>query len=123
MRIRNTRKFPAAAAVALLLTAGLTGTASAAPTPEPMSAALGPCWTPSTSPNDWAFGAHHANDTWFRSGPYANCSGYYKPGPGWVDYACRHINDVGNLWYYTDWGWVYSANVTFPYGAPSNYCS
>ncbi|MBG0821105.1 hypothetical protein HS048_10210 [Planomonospora sp. ID91781] len=115
------------ALTAALAATVLTGTASAVADPgiqpaEPAVSAAN-CWDPSLSWDYYNGHAHFSSGTWFRSGPYASCGGYKTTRQGWAMAGCRFVNNYGNVWYHTDEGWVYSANVTWPYGdTPTRSC-
>jgi hypothetical protein len=37
---------------------------------------------------------------------------------------CKYTNTYGNVWYYTDWGWIYGATyLSFPYGGVTVTCT
>ncbi len=122
--MRVSRSLSAAALVVGLTFTALTTTVSAAPASAPQQAAR--CgWN-----GDQVTGPvsmHYKAGAYFRTGPYAECSGYKTPNQGWAVATCRYVNSLGNLWYYSsDWaGWVYSGNVTFPIDgspAPTKWC-
>ncbi|MEU0249322.1 hypothetical protein ABZ192_34375 [Streptomyces sp. NPDC006235] len=36
---------------------------------------------------------------------------------------CKYKNTAGNWRYYTDWGWIYSKYLSWPYGSPTVTCT
>lgn len=54
----------------------------------------------------------------FRDGPYAECDGTTRSASSYLDAYCRYKNSHLNIWYFTDYGWVYSTHVTRPNGEP-----
>jgi len=54
----------------------------------------------------------------FRNGPYAECDGTTRSASSYLDAYCRYRNSLGNVWYFTYYGWVYSTHVTRPNGEP-----
>ncbi|MYZ36743.1 hypothetical protein GT002_16985 [Streptomyces sp. SID4917] len=69
---------------------------------------------------------HYKAGATFRGGPASECDGYKTPSQGWAYARCVFYNpDYGTKWFYaSDWrAWVYSGNVSFPYGdEPTNRC-
>ncbi|MET8140971.1 hypothetical protein ABZU32_11745 [Sphaerisporangium sp. NPDC005288] len=117
------------AVAAAVLVTGLTEPAVAALQPKiELASGLGvsaaKCdWYPDGGIDDLTGPAYVKAGTWLRGGPYASCDGYKTTSVKWANTHCRYVNSAGNLWYYTIEGWVYSANVTFPYGnVPTKAC-
>ncbi|QGV77803.1 hypothetical protein [Streptomyces ficellus] len=69
---------------------------------------------------------HYKAGATFRGGPYSECDGYKQPNQGWAHATCYYYNPArGTKWFWSpDWtSWVYSGNVTFPYGdEPTRRC-
>ncbi|GIF13977.1 hypothetical protein Ate01nite_40090 [Actinoplanes teichomyceticus] len=99
--------------------------ANASPTTEgprtaPLAAAAD-CWTPT----QWGHNqhAHTGGHAISHSGPYGSCESY-DVDDAWVSVMCQYTNTYGNVWYYTDWGWIYGARyLSFPYGGVTRTCT
>ncbi|WP_409468975.1 hypothetical protein [Streptomyces sp. HC307] len=117
MRLRH------ALASAGLGAALLAGVVTAPANAETARAAASDCnWVP----NEWdqgSPGARTTADAVAHDGPYGKCPGY-SIGARWVTPNCVYYNEpYHNKWYYTDWGWIYSKYLSFPYGAPTRTCT
>lgn len=111
------------AAATLAAAAGLMagGVATAPSVVAAPSAVAADCWRPAQA-GDFNIHGYATGAAISNTGPYAACQGYEIPG-GWVYVDCKYKNTAGNWRYYTDWGWIYSKYLSWPYGSPTVTCT
>lgn len=122
MHIR--RSLAAVAILAASVAAGpASGTAAAVPTFSTQTAAVNCNWNLDVIGGS---AMHYKAGATFREGPYSECRGYKASEEGWANAYCVYYNyERGTKWFYAaDWrAWVYSGNVSFPYGGePTRSC-